>query len=423
MDYHGNGTATTTTGCGSGFECAYLDDVEGSSSRRDSYYFCNKTSSGDPTFPDQLPRYKLCSLPKEAFTQLHGLPVTFHNATDPQLAYLSTMGALDSANPTDLQHHLRVHTIVIMIHGSGRNVDDYLCTTNAALPPLQQVPTTSSMMVLAPWFVAPEDGPVTLHNKPHIEPLRWAEEGPIYHTWRYGADAMNLPFGAYAAVDALIERLTTDVVRFPALQRIVVAGHSAGGQYTQRWALLSRHGSRDVIRTADDETRSPRDVDIRTIVANPKSYCWLDARRYLDNEEYRVPDATTIAKCPEYNEWEWGLSEGNFLPTPYKDQAIHVAGGVAAIVKRYATRDVVYLAGELDVIPNGDCMERLQGHFRRVRSERFYKSLKEIYGHQIHRRLVVMGVHHDHALMFQSPEGYEALFGGTWVESGDHRTQ
>jgi hypothetical protein len=94
--------------------------------------------------------------------------------------------------------------------------------------------------------------------------------------------------------------------------------------------------------------------------------------------------------------------------------SIAEAGGKDAVVTRYATRDIVYLSGELDVIPNGYyCMERIQGKNRRVRSERFYESLKIIYGgRQVHRRLVVRGVHHDHALMFQSLEGREAMFGG-----------
>ena len=133
----------------------------------------------------------------------------------------------------------------------------------------------------------------------------------------------------------------------------------------------------------------------------------------------RVPDADAIAVCPTYNEWEWGweASQANHreggrpLIAPYVDRMIAAAGGVDAIVERYATRDVVYLAGELDVLWNGDCEARMQGDCRLRRSENFFKSLREIYGRQVHRRFVVSGVHHDHCLMFQSPEGRFALFG------------
>src|SRR3569832_2227000 len=65
------------TGCGMGFKC---------DSNKDRY-FCSRTSD-DPDMPDILPRYKLCSLPSESFTQVHGLQVA-SNASAPQLAYLS----------------------------------------------------------------------------------------------------------------------------------------------------------------------------------------------------------------------------------------------------------------------------------------------------------------------------------------------
>jgi hypothetical protein len=73
-------------------------------------------------------------------------------------------------------------------------------------------------------------------------------------------------------------------------------------------------------------------------------------------------------------------------------------------------RDVVYLSGELDILPNGNCMAQLQGAYRKERSERYFASLEKIYGWQPHRRLVVSQVHHDHCLIFQSPEGHRAFF-------------
>jgi pimeloyl-ACP methyl ester carboxylesterase len=269
--------------------------------------------------------------------------------------------------------------------------------------------------------LADVDGPVELYGRgPGVQALRWLEEsGPIEHAWRYGAEACNAAdtsrnssssTSSYAAVDSVLDRLLYDRVRFPSLERIVVAGHSAGGQFTQRWALLSNHPAFD-----------SGTIKLRTVVANPKSYCYLDARRFVKTgggdkeaaEEFRVPDDEAVAKCPSYNEWEWGLDGGSFLPTPYKDASIAAAGGRDAVVQRYASRDVAYLSGELDVVPNGYyCMERVQGKNRLMRGERFYESLRIVYGgRRVHRRLVVRGVHHDHALMFQSPEGREAMFG------------
>ena len=391
------------TGCGDGFVCA-SDETKG-------LFYCKKIDPDDDTKPDRVPRYKLCSVPDLVLKEVHGISVT-KDVKDPQLAYLSTMGAIDSKDPDMLNRHAKVHTLLVVVHGSSRNVDDYICCTNSALPIEEQDPATSSIMVVAPWFLAPYDLPVNITGDSGATPLVWSDVawggsdlGPVYHTWRWGADATNADISSYATVDAIVNRILEDPVRFPSLENIVVTGHSAGGQFTQRWALLSN--SQAFVNPSQGYV--PRALT-RVVVANPKSLSWLDARRYV-NGTFRVPDADAINACPWYNEWEWGLGEGNALYAPYKDNAVEVAGGTDAVVQRYQTRDVVYLAGEMDVLPNGQCMATMQGPFRRARSEYFFASLKEIYGYPVHHRLVVSDVNHDHCLMFQSPEGQQALFG------------
>jgi hypothetical protein len=400
--------AEGATGCGDGFKCARDESKEYD---YDNFY-CQKIDPEDETLPYRVPRYKLCSVPDPVLKQVHGLSVT-SNVNDPQLAYLSTMGAIDSGDPQTLNRHANVQTVMIMVHGSSRNVDDYICCANSALPKQEQDPSTSSMMIVAPWFLVPADMPVNITTSTTgnttATPLVWADFGsevePVYHTWRYGADAINAPISSYATVDAIVDRVLQDIVRFPSLKNIVVAGHSAGGQFTQRWALLSNSQA----FANPSEQYIPR-ASTRTVVANPKSFCWLDARRYF-NGTLRVPDDDDIDDCPWYNEWEWGLGEGDYLKTPYKDNAIELAGGTEEVVRRYPARDIVYIAGEMDVLPNGQCMATMQGQYRRARSANFVSSLKEIYGRSVHHRMVVSGVNHDHCLMFQSPEGQQALFG------------
>lgn len=392
------------TGCAEGFECAqeYINNAERS--------FCRKVDVNKTDAPDQVPRYRLCSLSVEALTRVYGLPVIpnpklFQASRDyPQLAYVSTAGPLDSNDRTIRQRQAQTETILIVIHGSGRNVQDYLCAMTAAVPP----PLRETTLVLAPWFRTPQDAPVSLYNRTDdMHPLQWAELGPIFHTWRYGADAINpvlvqhhKKVSSYAVLDTLLTQYVQQVQneRFPRLQRIIVAGHSAGGQYVHRWALLSN---------------APvwKALSIRVVVANPRSFCYLDDRRFV-NGTFQKPD---LHDCDWYNQWEWGLGPGKELDTPYKDRAIQEAGGVDAIVQRYPTRDVVYLSGEQDVYGTGedDCQDQLQGAFRRERSEYYMASLQIIFGRPVHRRMVVPGVPHDHALMFQSVEGMHALFDST----------
>ena len=228
---------------------------------------------------------------------------------------------------------------------------------------------------------------------------------------------------------------------------------------------------------------------MRIVVANPRSYTYLDRRRYLPAEgnaatvsdkpssglaeafvettdqdlDFRAPNAAELASCPAYNEYCWGLDANPDLPAPYVADRLarlllddHAAGGAAegddaaaaaaaatatAAFARYAARDVVYLAGERDVTPLGEqlCAEDgHQGPTRRERSARFHAALQvrgaevartcprggadgerfcarwEAPGDargRVHARRVVGDVGHDHALIFQSAQGREAMFG------------
>ena len=234
-------------------------------------------------------------------------------------AYLSTRGAIDSSDPETLADQAGIETAWIVIHGSGRNVDDYVCCAISAAA------LESSVMILAPWFLSPKDLPVNITSSSSLlnhtaadaaaalmkEPSRvlvWAEEGPIEHTWRYGADdAAGHNVSSYAVVDEMIRLIVADRRRFPALRRIVVAGHSAGGQYVQRWALLS-NGAAFADSTANAAGSFFPRIPTRVVVANPKSFCWLDERRMFNNgTQLRKPEGDAVDICPTYDEWEWGF--------------------------------------------------------------------------------------------------------------------
>lgn len=387
---------TVPTGCGDGYVCGYNDNMPS----------CRLVTPVNEESPDVLPRYELCNVKD---TRLFGWHMTPNNSNNnpPPLAYFSSGGGpLDASDAKTLNFYAHITTVVVVIHGSARNADDYLCCTQQSVP----IAHRNATLVVAPWFRAPQDAALHAFTS-NIDDaattsdyLEWAEQGPIPHTWRYGANALNTNISSYAVLDDMVLHLQADTVRFPRLRRIVVAGHSAGGQYTQRWALLT-----PVLQPVQHR------ASVRIVVANPRSYAYLDARRFLANGTFGVPDAADIAACPDYDEWEWGLSSQSSnatLQVPYKETAIAMAGGVAAVVDRYRTRSVVYLSGGLDTLPQDDtCRAQLQGQHRRERSARFVSSLAEVYGRPVHRRLVGHGIPHDHCLLFQSPEGRQALFG------------
>jgi pimeloyl-ACP methyl ester carboxylesterase len=329
-------------------------------------------------------------------TKVHGLFVEtsdsrVHRSVGAEhvAAYLSNMGSIDSTS--ERFHH--VTTAVILIHGSLRNPDDYLCCAAASIPDTLK---SDNALLLAPWFLAPEDGMVNVTGSGLISPLRWTARGvDVEHTWRYGADALGTNVSSFDVIDRMVEILS---YKLPLLESIVIVGHSAGGQFAQRWGLLSNTNFDNL------------DFHIRIVAANPKSYAYLDGRRWMQDGTFRQPNPAEAEHCVTYNKWQWGWDDG--VDAPYKDRAIQEAGGIDAVVARYATRDVIYLSGEQDVIPNGHCEAIFQGPNRLTRSARYYSALRVIYGQPPvhHRRWVVPNVHHDHCLMFQSVEGQLALF-------------
>jgi hypothetical protein len=141
-----------------------------------------------------------------------------------------------------------------------------------------------------------------------------------------------------------------------------VAGHSAGGQFVQRWALLSNSpvwksspGDDLQQQSPFTKTKQQRAISIRAIPANPRCFAFLDDRRFVtDNARnnatiFQKPSANSIAQCPDYNEWIWGLDHGGNITDQYKDYAMKMAGGAKRMTHRYVTeRRLVYLAGEKD---------------------------------------------------------------------------
>jgi len=193
-------------------------------------------------------------------------------------------------------------------------------------------------------------------------------------------------------------------LQYPNLKRIAVAGHSAGGQVTHRWALLS----------SSPIWEDPI-IDLVSIVANPRSFCYLDGRRVHsdnDDETFDIPNADDIQSCPGYDQWQWGLQDGGYLQCPYRD-AVMEKMNRTEISYRYTNRRVIYLSGQLDTIPTEDECETtiFQGPNRQIRAKNYVRGLQETFGYPIHPWYIIIGSPHDHTLMFQSERGKKSIFG------------
>jgi hypothetical protein len=236
----------------------------------------------------------------------------------------------------------------------------------------------SGTIIVLPWFLAETDA------APHAmsgELLRWRDAG-----WINGEVASGpVPLSSLDAIDAIAARLA-DAAVFPNLRRLVIAGHSAGAQLVQRYAVVGRGTAR----------LAHAGIAVRYVVANPSSYLWF-------GEERPVP--VSAAACAGVFRWPYGLTASPAYVEPSED-----------LEARYISRDVVYLLGEADTDPNAPSLDRTcaaeaQGPTRYARGMNYLFMLEQRHPNLVrHRILSIWSVGHDAASMFMSACGLAALF-------------
>jgi pimeloyl-ACP methyl ester carboxylesterase len=369
---------------------------------------------------------------------VYGLPIQAGN--DAKVAYHSSRG--DIINPArNTRETTRI--AVVVVHGSGRNADDYFCSMQSAaelVATQRQGRDAGSILVIAPRFPIESDSDLDLINGGTA--LRWSDadaNGP----WRYGASAVyppyvtqQGPFSSFEAMDHLVQALG-NASTFPRLDRISIVGHSSGGQFVQRWSLL----------TPVWETMY---INMRVVVMNPSSFAYLTPLRFI-NRKWRLPDQD----CPNYNQWEWGFDPNanqSEYSIPYVQSVVNKLG-IDRLTRRFALRTAVYLVGGQDVcnisssgsssssssfewnsrftraanmasiVPSSPwcnshglettCGDMLQGAHRVDRFRLYLDMLEQIAGLPRVLGAIVPGVGHDHSLMFHSNIGLRAIFGGT----------
>ena len=302
-----------------------------------------------------------------------------------------------SVLPTFSSHALEVphpdiETAVIVIHGLQRNADVYYAAMQAAVRKADAAGLTraDTTVVIAPQFLIEVDAQ---HHRLPSYAARWTTGACK------GGEAALGPVsrpGSFAVLDVLLETLA-ERARFPALRRIVIAGHSAGGQVLHRYAVVGR----------GDAATAGAGLDVRYIVANPSTYLYLTAERPTDGDGFAPYDA---ARCPGFDDYRFGLKNApaSVLTRP-----------IDAITRDYTARRVIYLLGTADNDPNHRVLDRscpamAQGPHRLARGEAYHRYVLHHLGPdaaRTHRKVLVQGVGHDNAAMFSSPVGQAALFG------------
>lgn len=283
---------------------------------------------------------------------------------------------------------------VIVVHGRLRDADKYFDLSIRAAKVSNALTDT---LIIAPQILINAD---TARHDLAPNFARWTSEGWL------GGDGGKAPFAisSFEVLDGIIA-LLSDRTRFPNLERIVVAAHSGGAQFVQRYAVVGRADQvltaaglqpyADGVEVAAGKSNVMR---VRYVVANPSSYVYFDSTR-----------PKPVERCAEFDHWRYGLID----PVPY------VRGDNKALEQRYLTRRVIYMAGGNDVDPNHaaldkTCMAETQGANRLERGLNYFAHVQKRAKFQgvslRHTRVEVPGVAHDADRMFNSVCGMAALF-------------
>jgi pimeloyl-ACP methyl ester carboxylesterase len=272
--------------------------------------------------------------------------------------------ALDTPNP-------KVTRALIMVHGALRNADHYFRTATTAAFLGRALDDT---VVIAPHLIDRSD--------PRQEnEVVWPEykDNPI--NWRDGGVSVTDPgLTSFDFVDEIVRKLA-DKKNFTNLMHIVVAGHSAGGQFTNRYEMANKV----------DGTLAG--ITMSYAVANPSSYAWPSSDRPLPVGDTDPKDAYKEAMKGEEvgTDFKYGPFDASKVPTYNKwPRGMEALGGYAKDVsadqlrKQLAERKTTYLLGQVDVLPLGGFDSSpgalAQGPTRRARGEAYVKYIQDKLG-------------------------------------------
>uniref|UniRef100_A0A7S3NKB1 Cyanophycinase n=1 Tax=Aureoumbra lagunensis TaxID=44058 RepID=A0A7S3NKB1_9STRA len=290
--------------------------------------------------------------------------------------------------------------VILVQHGTDRNGDEYTQYMAGAVAKSG----LENTYVFGPQMYFLGDTGLDSENE-----LYWDDSENADSNWRWGGDSSALlseRISSFAVLDELVSALGNNQTK------IFIAGHSAGGQVVQRFALFSQ--------THPD----------LFITANPSSVTYLDARRpllfssqraYCDKEcdnvtiaktqyEFEIPIFKKCVCSATYNNYGYGLNDLNKASMYVANQSISV------VRERYLHRSVRYVAGQSDVCNlrfssceicqmndndlDRSCAAELQGYCRYERLTAFSQYINST----THALVTIPNVGHNSCGIFQSPE-------------------
>lgn len=286
-----------------------------------------------------------------------------------------------STYPLDVRND-RIVRALIVVHGQGRDADNYFRTSLAATFLANAFDDT---IVISPRFAS--NNGTGCRDTLAANEVNWPCAGD---SWRSGGVATNnAKLTSYDFMDEIVRALARKE-NFPNLKAIVISGHSAGGQFVTRYEMGNR-------------VHESISIPITYVVSNPSSYSYLDAERPA-GADHQLRAFGDARNCTTFDNWPYGLkSRTGYTATLSDDQ----------LKKQLATRPVTYLLGELDVLPlagfDSSCPAMAQGPTRLARGQAFAAYVKAKYKAQ-HQVVVVPLCGHNARCMFTSEVALPILF-------------
>jgi pimeloyl-ACP methyl ester carboxylesterase len=305
-----------------------------------------------------------------------------------------------------------VRRAFVFVHGINRDADNHFRTALAAA---FLDGALSDTIIAAPRFASDSSIPANKNGNCRdtlaSDEANWICDALRPDTWRSGGTAIGeSTLSSFDFMDEILRRLANKDF-FPNLKAIVVAGHSAGGQFVIRYAMLN-------------QVHEKLGLPIFYLVANPSSYAYVNSLRptasaFTTTVAAAMPGTQELTasnaamtfstypdarNCTGYDAWPYGL-EGRtgYGSTLTKEQ----------VSKQLVDRPVTYLLGEADVLPLGvfdtSCAATAQGPTRLARGLAFHKYVNEVlHGH--HGVVVVPFCSHSQRCIFTSDVALHLMF-------------
>jgi hypothetical protein len=253
---------------------------------------------------------------------------------------------------------------IIIVHGARRNAGDYYRIARRL--------GGAERLVVAPQFLTPRD-----RDPQDVHLMTWGPE-----EWKSGLGRVS----SFEVLDRLVRNIAGPG---RTIERLTIAGHSAGGQLVQRYAAVGK---------APDQVHA----HLRFIVANPSTYL------YFDHQRPHRRGFSPTNQPQVVNRWRYGFS--GRLPAYVNESA-------DTYLARYLRRDVVYVIGAQDCDPAAALLEvhpaaAAQGRTRRERAEQYVAYLNHKVGGCPHPLVLVPGIGHDAYALLTSPEARRWLLPG-----------